>query len=162
MDIKLSDPHLVMVFGSNLAGRHGLGSAVSAKKYFGARYGAGDGFSGRSYGIPTKDEHIKTRSLEAVTNSIYSFTAFSSLYRRYTFLITRVGCGLAGFHDEDIAPLFAGVGDNCILPTQWREIIGVPERHIALINDIQMEPGDFKALASNFSAMKPSRPARAF
>ncbi len=110
----------VFVFGSNLAGRHGRGAALEARLRHGAAYGVGEGLSGRSYAIPTKDERLRTRSLSAIQESVERFMKYAVEHPEMTFQVTRVGCGLAGYRDEDIAPMFAAAPDNCILPEGWR------------------------------------------
>ena len=110
----------VFVFGSNLAGRHGRGAALDAKLKHGAVYGVGEGLSGQSYAIPTKDERLRTRPLPAIRESVERFMKFAADHPEMTFQVTRVGCGLAGYRDEDIAPMFAGAPGNCLLPEGWR------------------------------------------
>lgn len=110
----------IFVFGSNLAGRHGRGAALEARLRHGAVYGVGEGLSGRSYAIPTKDERLRTRPLPSIKQSVERFMKFAVEHPEMTFQVTRVGCGLAGYHDTDIAPMFAGAPTNCILPEGWR------------------------------------------
>lgn len=109
----------VFVFGSNLAGVHGAGAAKQAMSRYGARYGVGVGFTGRCYAIPTKDYDIKTMPLEQIKSYIFYFVKNTLKYPRVKFFITRVGCGLAGLKDSDIAPLFKGCGNNCNFPREW-------------------------------------------
>lgn len=111
---------LIFVFGSNLAGRHGLGAAKCALDEHGAIYGQGEGRQGNSYAIPTKDEHIKTLPLTAIHLSVERFLAYAIVHSEEQFQVTRIGCGLAGYHDTNIAPMFADAPDNCILPYGWR------------------------------------------
>tara|TARA_R110002126_G_C10057135_1_gene461071 strand:- start:55 stop:393 length:339 start_codon:yes stop_codon:yes gene_type:complete len=109
----------IFVFGSNLAGRHGRGAALYARQHHGAVYGVGEGLSGNSYGIPTKDFNIQSRSLNEVTTSIYRFIDFAIEHPELTFEVTKVGCGLAGFTETQIAPLFKDAPTNCNLPEEW-------------------------------------------
>lgn len=109
------------MFGSNLAGIHGAGAAHYAHRYFGARYGDGEGRTGNSYALPTKDRQIKTRPLEAIQASVTKFLEYATLHPELGFEVTRVGCGLAGYKDEDIAPMFKGAPVNCELPEGWRD-----------------------------------------
>lgn len=114
----------VFVFGSNLAGRHGAGAAKAAMDKFGARYGVGIGFTGQSYAIPTKDYKIETLPFEAVKFFIGQFAQVSHALRETEFFITRVGCGLAGFTDDQIAPLFRECNaQNCSMPEPWKEFL---------------------------------------
>ncbi len=113
----------IFCFGSNLAGIHGAGAAAYARKHHGAILGQGIGLQGNSYGIPTKDERIHTLPKEAILKHVVVFIEFAKAHPEMTFNITRVGCGLAGYTDSDIAPLFKGAPENCVLPEGWREII---------------------------------------
>lgn len=103
----------IFVFGSNLAGRHGKGAARVARREYGALYGVGEGPIGRAYAIPTKDFHLVRRSLDEIYLSIRNFVAYAHYRDDQTFLITSVGCGLAGYTFEQIAPLFGIVPSNC-------------------------------------------------
>lgn len=110
---------MIFVFGSNLAGRHGAGAALHAKNAWGAVYGVGEGRTGNAYAIPTKNAHIKTRSLEDIAKSVATFIGYARMHPKETFQVTRIGCGLAGYKDEDIGPMFKGAPSNCILPPGW-------------------------------------------
>lgn len=110
----------VFVFGSNLAGRHGKGAALSARMEHGARTGVGEGPTGNAYAIPTKDERLRTRSLADIRVSVTRFLFYARENPDQTFEVTRVGCGLAGYQDRDISPMFAGAPVNCELPDGWR------------------------------------------
>lgn len=110
----------IFVFGSNLAGRHGAGAAKAALQEHGAVYGVGIGIQGSSYAIPTKDEHIRTLPLNKIERYVETFIKFATLNPELRFNVTRIGCGLAGYDDPDIAPMFKNAPDNCILPAGWR------------------------------------------
>lgn len=110
----------VFVFGSNLAGRHGKGAALTARMEHGAQPGVGEGLTGSAYAIPTKDERLRTRALADIRASVDRFLAHALANPAATFMVTRVGCGLAGYQDHDIAPMFAGAPANCELPEGWR------------------------------------------
>lgn len=110
----------IFVFGSNLAGRHGKGAALTAFRQHGAIYGQGTGLQGNSYAIPTKDEHIQTLPLNKIKKYVDTFVRFAELNPDMKFQVTRVGCGLAGYEDADIAPMFAHAPTNCMLPVGWR------------------------------------------
>lgn len=112
----------IFVFGSNLAGRHGKGAALHAMSHFGAVYGQGIGFQGQSYAIPTKDERLCTLSLPRINAYVIGFLHFATDHPLMRFNVTRIGCGLAGYRDADIAPMFAGAPFNCDLPDGWRLI----------------------------------------
>ena len=110
----------IFVFGSNERGAHGAGAALFAESFCGARYGIGFGLAGNSFAIPTKDYSIKTLPLEAVASYVRQFLYFAEQNPDLIFYVTRIGCGLAGFTDIDIAPLFKDAPDNCILPDMWK------------------------------------------
>lgn len=111
----------IFVFGSNLAGRHGAGAARAAFEIGGAQWGRGRGLTGWTYAIPTKDERINTRNIYDVVKEIDDFVVFTQDNPGIMFFITRIGCGLAGFKDEQIAPLFKNCGKNCSFPENWKE-----------------------------------------
>jgi hypothetical protein len=113
----------IFVFGSNLAGVHGAGAALFAAQHHGAIYGVGEGRQGDSYGIPTKDHQIQTRTLDDIAVSVRRFIRYAYDNKDLVFQVTRIGCGLAGYVDKQIAPLFKGAPSNCELPDGWREII---------------------------------------
>lgn len=114
----------IFVFGSNLAGRHGAGAALYARDHCGAIYGVGQGRTGGAYALPTKDRNIKTLPLTEIAAYVALFVAHARENPGEEFYVTRIGCGLAGYTDAQIAPMFAGAPDNCELPIGWREIIG--------------------------------------
>lgn len=117
------DCHSVFVFGSNRAGRHGAGAAKAAKLLFGAKAGVGEGACGRSYAIPTKDENIVTLPLDEVKEGIQRFLAYARERENVRFWVTRIGCGLAGYDDVTIAPLFANATKNCHMPLNWKPFL---------------------------------------
>lgn len=109
-------PNEVFVFGSNLAGHHGGGAARIALERFGAKYGQGVGLQGQSYAIPTMQGGVET-----IRPYVDEFISFAQSHPELTFFVTRVGCGIAGFSDSEIAPLFADAHliPNIILPKGW-------------------------------------------
>ena len=109
----------VFVFGSNLAGRHGKGAALEARLKHGAIYGQGEGRQGDSYAIPTKDARLKSLHLSQIHAFVQRFLVYAKERTTETFRVTRIGCGLAGYTDADIGPMFIGAPDNCILPYGW-------------------------------------------
>lgn len=112
----------IFVFGSNLAGRHGKGAARDALLKHGAEYGKGVGLYGNSYAIPTKDEDLKVLPLHKINKYVEAFLRFAKLNPEMRFEVTRIGCGLAGYDDSDIAPMFKNASSNIILPAGWRSI----------------------------------------
>lgn len=109
----------IFVFGSNLAGKHYGGAAKYAHEKFGAEMGIGEGLTGQSYALLTMDENFKSLPLGAVEAAIDGFKIFALANPDLDFYVTRVGCGIAGFKDEQIAPLFAGSPSNCTFDPQW-------------------------------------------
>lgn len=113
----------VFVFGSNLSGIHGAGAARFALEKHGARWGQGIGAQGNSYAIPTKDEDIETLPISEVKKHIDTFIEFATAMADIQFNVTAIGCGLAGFQPEDIAPLFANAPKNCIMPNRFKPFL---------------------------------------
>jgi len=109
----------VFVFGSNLAGIHGAGAAKDALKKHGAEWGKGVGHHGNSYAIPTKDRLLGVIPLHLVRPHIQRFLEYAKAHPEIEFDVTRIGCGLAGYKDADIAPMFEGAPANCHLPKAW-------------------------------------------
>lgn len=114
----MSDP--IFVFGSNLAGRHGAGAALCARKEHGAVYGVGLGRTGNSWAIPTKDQSIQTLPLKRIEQYVGMFIAYARLHPELSFQVTAIGTGLAGYSHEQIAPMFRDAPSNCILPMEWQ------------------------------------------
>lgn len=110
----------IFVFGSNLAGAHAGGAAYIAQRYFGAVHGQGVGLQGQSYAIPTMQGGVHT-----IKPYVDEFILFARQHPEYTFLVTRIGCGIAGFSEYEIAPLFkeALSVDNILLPDSFVRIL---------------------------------------
>ena len=104
-------PNQIFVFGSNLQGQHAGGAARVAFDRFGAVWGQGVGLQGRSYAIPTMQGGVET-----IKPYVDEFIEFAAQHPEMTFMVTRIGCGIAGFDPEEIAPLFAGA---VALPNVW-------------------------------------------
>lgn len=109
----------IFVFGSNNAGRHGKGAALYALRYHGAIYGQGEGLQGTSYAIPTKSKWLKPLMLTDIYVNIRRFKLFATYHPQLTFLVTPVGCGLAGYSQEQIKPLFEPLPMNCRYSPEW-------------------------------------------
>lgn len=109
----------IFVFGSNLAGRHGKGAAKTARQDYGAKWGQGFGFSGRSFAIPTKDFELKPLPLKDIEVFVDMFIFSAGCYPESKYFLTRIGCGLAGYKDEDIAPMFKDAPANVRKPPGW-------------------------------------------
>jgi len=111
---------IVFVFGSNLAGRHGKGAALYARQKRGAIYGQGQGLQGDSYAIPTKDRHLRSLPLDVIEQHIMTFKRFAENNPDKLFAITPVGCGLAGYSQEQIKPFFEPLPSNCRYARDWK------------------------------------------
>ena len=130
MSINLYNTREVFVFGSNTAGIHGAGAAKEALKH-GAILGVGEGFRGHSYAIPTKSHYVKGNrayvgeplSLRSIYRYVTAFLDFAEEHPEYRFNVTRIGCGLAGFRDEDIAPMFTNAPLNCLFDDKWKQYL---------------------------------------
>jgi hypothetical protein len=118
--IKELKENEVFVFGSNLGGFHGGGAARVALEQFGAVWGQGVGLQGKSYAIPTMHGGV-----DVIKPYVDEFIAFAREHRELRFLVTPIGCGIAGFTVEEMAPLFATAIDdeNVILPEGFVNII---------------------------------------
>ena len=113
----------VFVFGSNAQGLHYGGAAKQAVESFGAIMGQGHGLQGKSYAINSMS------GLTDMAEDVSAFVKFAKAHPEKHFLVTLIGCGIAGYHPSDIAPLFEGCKelDNVSLPAEFWDIIGVPE-----------------------------------
>lgn len=118
-------PNEIFVFGSNLSGIHGAGAAKTARKW-GAILGQAKGLQGNTYAIPTKDKAIRNTSpLHEIGIYVDEFIIFASDSPTITFLVTEIGCGLAGLTPEQVAPLFRGAIpiENIHLPESFWEVL---------------------------------------
>jgi hypothetical protein len=115
----------IFVFGSNEAGRHDGGAARLALE-FGAIYGQGEGLQGHTYAIPTVTGDMRARlSLASIQHAVQRFIAVADEHQELTFYVTQIGCGIAGWKPEDIAPLFIGATQcsNIYLPPNFWDIL---------------------------------------
>ena len=130
----------VFVFGSNLAGRHGGGAARQAYECFGAEWGVGDGPTGQCYAIPTMQGGVET-----IKPYVDKFIEYANEHPEKRFLVTRIGCGIAGFRDSQIAPLFAlAMGDtNISLPGEFAEELCIPSECWVRIDELAGLEDDF-------------------
>lgn len=113
----------VFVFGSNLAGVHGKGAALVAVTQWGAKRGVGEGPTGRAYALPTKRTAYARMELGEVEGAVQRFVAHALSSPSKRFLLTKVGCGLAGFSEDRIAPLFALAPSNVVLIDEGGAVI---------------------------------------
>lgn len=132
-DIQNLKGNEVFVFGSNELGLHGSGAARMARKW-GAEYGQGFGMMAQSFAIPTKDWEIEQLPLEMIEFYVKRFIAFADRHMsaRWKFYVTKIGCGLAGYTPEDIAPMFK---EAMSIKTVY-----LPQEFIDIINSLEVKP----------------------
>lgn len=118
-DGTLPEDEEYFVFGSNLSGIHGAGAALVAKTKFGAISGQGVGLYGRSIAIPTKGAMLNVLPLDMIQKYVKLFVDGTIAHPELKFFVTRVGCGLAGYKDNQIAPMFKGA-INCSFAQEWK------------------------------------------
>jgi len=124
-NITKLEENQIFVFGSNLSGRHGKGAAKTALGW-GAKWGQGKGLQGRTYGIPTKDASIRrTLSILEIKPFVDEFIIFAKTNPNLIFLVTEIGCGLAGLKPKQIAPLFSECKElsNVYLPSRFWHVL---------------------------------------
>ena len=107
------EPNHIFVFGSNLQGRHLGGAAKQAHEQFRAEWGIGAGLTGQCYAIPTMEGY------DSMALYIQQFLQIASLLPQYTFLLTKVGCGIAGYDENDVKQLFKDAPSNVVKPEGW-------------------------------------------
>ena len=114
----------IFVFGSNRQGRHGKGAALHARLHHGAVNGQAEGLQGSSYAIVTKElrRNCQPVTLSEITLGVAKFLDFAAAHPNWDFNVTAIGCGLAGFAKDQIAPLFADRTSNVHLPNEWQEV----------------------------------------
>lgn len=110
----------IFVFGSNTAGKHLGGAARHAHDKYGAVMGVGEGPTGDCYAVPTLNGDFTQRTLDEIRESVDAFLLHAARWRELQFYVTRIGCGIAGFTDEQIAPLFVDAPDNCTFDPLWQ------------------------------------------
>jgi hypothetical protein len=117
----------IFVFGSNLAGRHGKGAALYAKKYYDAEYGIGCGRTGNAYAIPTKGYSLEILPLNIIKWHVDNFIEYVKENPSLTYIISAIGCGLAGYKPWQIAPMFYNISfyKNCEFNDLFKEILHI-------------------------------------
>lgn len=113
----------IFVFGSNLQGIHGKGSALIARHKYGAQLGIGIGRTGDAYAIPTKKTPYKVLPLKDVAKYVADFIQYANDHQELEFHVVAIGTGNAGFTHEQIAPLFHGAPGNCCFPREWEGLM---------------------------------------
>jgi hypothetical protein len=122
-DMSLPTGSAIFVFGSNLDGLHDAGAALVAKKQYGAQMGIGIGLNGNSYAIPTKISNFVSMTLPEINHSVMEFLEYAKQNPTKEFFVTRIGCGLAGYNNFQIAPMFKNCPENCSLPREWEDCL---------------------------------------
>lgn len=117
--ITVLQPNQIFVFGSNLAGRHEGGAARQAHQQFGAEWGIGEGLTGQCYALPTLTANFEKRADEQLTSSIERFFETAGQHPDKDFLLTKVGCGIAGYDESYIRAKFVNAPSNVKLPDDW-------------------------------------------
>ena len=115
------EPNEIFVFGSNRRGVHGAGAALLAYEKFNAQWGVDFGATGRTFAIPTKGLKIETLPLKDIKLYVELFLSYAKTKKDYIFLVTQIGCGLAGYTPKDIAPMFKASPSNVILPQKFHD-----------------------------------------
>ena len=115
--IERLQPNEIFVFGSNLSGHHGGGAALLAMNKWGAIWGQGVGLQGQTYGIPTMQGGVET-----IRPYVDEFIQFANKHPEMTFLVTEIGCGIAGFTPQEIAPLFAKATTTENIPVSYTHL----------------------------------------
>lgn len=122
----------IFVFGSNLIGAHLGGAAFAAHNLYGATWGVGQGRTGHAYGIPTMDAGIANRlPIPAIKQAAERFVEYAQAHPHLQFFVTRIGCGIAGHLDADIAPMFRNAPANCSLPDTWEPFVSEAQASIS-------------------------------
>lgn len=121
--IKSLPADTIFVFGSNMAGTHAGGAAKIALQHFGAMRGVGRGWAGQSFAIPTMNEHLQQMPLSQIEYYINDFKIYVKNHPKTKFFITAVGCGVAGYKVEEIAPMFKGIAHHVIFPQSFRPFV---------------------------------------
>lgn len=122
-NMTVLNPKQIVSIGTNESGINGAGIAAYAEKNWGWKSGVGFGPQGQCFGIPTKDWRIKQLPLDVIENYVQRYIAFGKLYPKLEHMVTKIGCGLAGYSVPDIAPMFYEVRNHTAfwLPQDFRD-----------------------------------------
>ncbi len=123
----------IFVFGSNLTGIHKKGAALTALQKHGAILGQGVGLQGNSYAIPTKETPYKSLDIISINKFVADFLSFAAQTPEHTYMVTKIGCGLAGWNPSQIAPLFRLV--------KYAANVKVPQEFIEFLPELEVFPG---------------------
>lgn len=121
--VKSLPEDTIFVFGSNMAGTHAGGAAKTALLHFGAMKGVGRGWAGQSFAIPTMNEHLQQMPLSQIQHYVDDFKIYAKHHPKTKYFLTSVGCGVAGYKVEEIAPMFKGISHNVIFPVSFRPFV---------------------------------------
>lgn len=113
------EPNEIFIFGSNLAGEHAGGAAKIAHEKFGAEWGIGEGLSGQTYAYPTLERDYHKRGVRGLEAARDRLAATARALPEKTFLLTKVGCGIAGYDEDEIKALFSDMPSNIVKPLGW-------------------------------------------
>ncbi len=143
--------HRIFVFGSNIAGIHGGGAAWYASKKLGAVMGVGEGLTGQTYALPTCYNPGEPVTYSELMVYVQNFLDFATSRPDLHFFVSAVGCGIAGFTEAEVGPLFKDAPSNCDLPPGWRDPVcmgcGKPGTHLYRF-DYPIEEGESHAGAA--------------
>jgi len=121
------------VFASNELGIHGSGSAKAAREQHGAVMHQGFGPQGDSFGIPTCSKPTNLPDHEISVDKLFyyikAFIMWAEMYPEEEFQVTQIGCGLAGWKKEQVAPMFGTAPANCLFDTEWKPFLGDDRRY---------------------------------
>lgn len=120
--ITLTEPNEIFVFGSNAQGNHAGGAARYAREFYGAIDGQGDGLHGRSYAIDTMSGFC------AMFNAVIRFQEQAENHPELVFILTPIGCGIAGYDAKNVAPMFSDMPENVILPDEFLKVLTKGEK----------------------------------
>jgi hypothetical protein len=116
------EPDEIIVVGTNMAGAHGGGAARQAAEQFGLREGFFEGLCGQTYAFPTLNADYTQRTERQIMQSRYHLVVCANRNRKKKFLLTKVGCGIAGFSEEYMKGFFWGMPKNVIMPEGWEKV----------------------------------------
>jgi hypothetical protein len=116
---------MVFVFGSNLKGSHAAGTALYARRFFGAKMGVGEGLAGRSYAIPVRENPTTLLPLYIIRQHVDRFYDYAIAHPAKQFRVTRIGVTVSGYSDEQMAQMFANPPANCTFDPRWK-VFGLP------------------------------------
>jgi hypothetical protein len=119
---------MIFVFGSNLDGNHAGGAARFAHLQRGAEMGVGEGLTGSCYALPSVGHDFTGMSFETLKHHVDTFLAFAADRMDLDFQVTRIGCGIAGFRDKEVAQIFADATTNCLFDEMWRNLLPTAAR----------------------------------